>query len=827
MNWQTVPLVLFGLRFQVIISTMLQWMGGSRRKVTTSRKSTLKRQKQYFEQRRRQQQNLQMMGSESCSDVPGISGQCPKEYRSLDILSLLDLSASAKKCDCACLEGGEDVEVKVSTVPGHIFTNQLTDFTNMDTPVEFCRIEETKAPLGCQIEASSKKVLVSSPDYQDGALNGIPSKPSDWQTVNDQHLGLSVIDLLSDDGPHINVEERPTFEDHVAFSLEGLGKVGTETPVHSPKQPIRVAYAYSPSLKDGKKMKFSKDVNHVLEDLELEVDTMMQDIKVASISSFPNFPFNKGKQSLETARDYKHFSDHAHKYGSSNSQEFFFNAENNNDDIWNVPCSSFFNEKFDDERQYNTSWKKKTFRMGTGSPDFLKGGICKMANYEFEDDLPKKRSSAAATEGFDMTELPASYSKHQYENDYDLFVAKGASSLRCSRSDGNFNVQSIVPEDVTDNSSLLSEESCTSTAVRSEAITHSPSRLVTRENCKEQKYAFARPGNKCRSKEGNFKSVSNLSKERLSHYSNSILEEELGAHDSWQFKERYASVNINSRDTLFCHNLETNFAVFESNKGTEGPFNLFTAPEFKDEACPSFSGLKSGAHNANSLPCSFTSEKSAFGDSPVFSDVSRPTSPNYSPKFQFKGNIKNVAPSFCCETPSPGLSVQESVSKDEETKVKLQQDSCGNFELREEIFMGNNGWTSEKKMLGDNSTSDNHTQDCKGEKDTNIVMTRSLETTNSFGHVEEISSSLKKPDTHEGEVDKTQNSSDAEILIKCKIANEVMENKQPEERNMVTRKHNKERINLSGQVMYESYVLQFLCVQKVLKEASVGNFKNS
>lgn len=55
----------------------------------------------------------------------------------------------------------------------------------------------------------------------------------------------------------------------------------------------------------------------------------------------------------------------------------------------------------------------------------------------------------------------------------------------------------------------------------------------------------------------------------------------------------------------------------------------------------------------------------------------------------------------------------------------------------------------------------------------------------------------------------------------------VMENWQPEEGNMVTRKHNKERIDLSGQVMFESYVLQFLCIQKVLKEASLGNFKRA
>lgn len=76
----------------------------------------------------------------------------------------------------------------------------------------------------------------------------------------------------------------------------------------------------------------------------------MQDIRVAPISSFSNFPYNEGKQSLATAQDYKHFNDHdnkngsrdykhvndhATKIGSSISQEFFFNSENNNDNIWN------------------------------------------------------------------------------------------------------------------------------------------------------------------------------------------------------------------------------------------------------------------------------------------------------------------------------------------------------------------------------------------------------------------------------------------------------------------------------------------------------------
>lgn len=61
---------------------------------------------------------------------------------------------------------------------------------------------------------------------------------------------------------------------------------------------------------------------------------MMQDIKVSPISS-SNFPFNKVKQSFAIAGDSKHYYDHAKKSGSSISEEFFYESENNTEDIWN------------------------------------------------------------------------------------------------------------------------------------------------------------------------------------------------------------------------------------------------------------------------------------------------------------------------------------------------------------------------------------------------------------------------------------------------------------------------------------------------------------
>ncbi|XP_054798531.1 uncharacterized protein LOC129303320 isoform X3 [Prosopis cineraria] len=794
---------------------MLQWMGGSRRKVTTSRKSTQKRQKQYFEQRKRQQQNLQIMGSESSSDVLGISGQYLKEHRSLDILNLLNLSTNAQECYSPCVK---DAEVNVSTMPSNILKNQPTVFTSMDTHLESSRIEEAIVgePLGCQIDASQEKVLVCAPNYQNGGLNRIPCTSTNSKTMNDEYVGLSVIDLLYDDGPKIIVEEHPTFEDHVAFSLEGLGKVGAETPPHSPQQPNRISYGFSQLLKDEKKKKWSKAINHELEDLELEVDLMMKDINGASISNFSNLPYNKGKQGLVASQDYNHFNDQANKNGSFISQEFFCTSEIK-DDIWNAPSSSFSDEKFDNEREYDTSWKKKTFQRGTSSPASLKSGVCK-ARYAFDSHLPKKRSLAAAFDGFDTIELPATYSKCQSENDYDFFVASGAS--RCCRSDANFHVQSLVPEDVRDNSSLLSEESCSSTAVRSEAITYSPSRLATGETSEEHKYTFGSAGNERRSNEGKCRSTSNLSKQRPSHYSNSILEEDICVHSGWQFEKRYSPVNMNSGDSSFCQNLGAKFAALGSNNGNEDPFGIFSIPESRKKASSSFSGLKSGAHACDSPPCCFTSAKFAFGESHVFSDVpSWSAGPDFPPKYQLKGNLKNVF-SFHCGTPSPDL--HENSVRDEDVELKMQQDCHGNSEIKKEIFLGKNRYFSEKERAGVTSTSNNHTQDCGVEKDPNLLITQSLETTKSLGHVEEMSSSLiKKPDKIETEVDNTKHNCDAETPLKYKIANEEKENWQPHERSLVARKYNKKGNNFSGQVTFESFVFQLVCVQKVLKGGSL------
>ena len=61
----------------------------------------------------------------------------------------------------------------------------------------------------------------------------------------------------------------------------------------------------------------------------------MHAINAAPINNSSNLPYNRGKQSLVASQEYSHFNDKTNKHGSSMSQEFFYNSEIKDDDIWN------------------------------------------------------------------------------------------------------------------------------------------------------------------------------------------------------------------------------------------------------------------------------------------------------------------------------------------------------------------------------------------------------------------------------------------------------------------------------------------------------------
>ncbi|KAI8574107.1 hypothetical protein RHMOL_Rhmol01G0328800 [Rhododendron molle] len=87
---------------------------------------------------------------------------------------------------------------------------------------------------------------------------------------------LSVFDLLGDDGPNESLQESPKHEAHVAFAIEGLGKVETETPVHSPRQHGRMfSYSSSSPLEVARQRQSSKNFDDLLYDLELDVVSLV------------------------------------------------------------------------------------------------------------------------------------------------------------------------------------------------------------------------------------------------------------------------------------------------------------------------------------------------------------------------------------------------------------------------------------------------------------------------------------------------------------------------------------------------------------------------
>jgi len=280
---------------------------------------------------------------------------------------------------------------------------------------------------------------------------------------------------------------------------------------------------------------------------------------------------------------------------------------------------------------------------------------------------------------------------------------------------------------------------------RGEYVVHSPSILGTGENRRKHKKVFASPRHKYSTNEDKNRSWSNPSKRKPSNYSNSILQEEIGAQNSWQFEEIYASVDRSSVTTSFYQDLEANFPIFGCKTRSEDPFSVFTTHGYK--ASPSFGGSENSASMADSPPRSFTSEKFAFDCStPLPSFPSSPTGPSLSPDFQFKEGPQDDG-DFHCETSSNDMSVQGSATKGER-QVKLKKDRHNFFE-QEDAFMGDNELSSEKKMEVDPPASDNLAQESEGTADTNPKTAECNQTSDSPVHVEEISSSLKIPDRHE------------------------------------------------------------------------------
>lgn len=198
-------------RFKEDFSTMLQWMGGSRRKVDTSRRSTQKRQKQYFEQRKWQEQQNKN-ARESFFDEKSSCNQQEKNSRSLDILSLLNVSTGSGEHKSNVHSARHLYEDNQMLQPSPVI--QTKEVIYLDS----LQHKEGTSPSSQDYAACPNHTSVGAPGGHERALYNTDDKVN--PLTNSTSKQFSIIDILGDDGPNYELESS-THEGHVAFSIEG------------------------------------------------------------------------------------------------------------------------------------------------------------------------------------------------------------------------------------------------------------------------------------------------------------------------------------------------------------------------------------------------------------------------------------------------------------------------------------------------------------------------------------------------------------------------------------------------------------------------------
>ncbi|KAG6415544.1 hypothetical protein SASPL_122957 [Salvia splendens] len=229
------------------------------------------RQKQYFEQKRRQQQRA---GLESYIDgKPACTQHCDYS-RSLDILSLQNLSTVAQEHNTSTTTANDNLENADFSLNDQDALSSQAIFTNDGVSVDQAEKNKWAPSNGTEAEYPKKDSV--------HLQNGNGNLAGNFSDLDSFKLPMShqirVIDLLGDDSTSNAEENSLRQEGHVAFSIEGLGQVDTETPVHSPKITGRSFLdCYSPPKKAVRVPIKSKHLEYGFHDLgsRLVHDTAM------------------------------------------------------------------------------------------------------------------------------------------------------------------------------------------------------------------------------------------------------------------------------------------------------------------------------------------------------------------------------------------------------------------------------------------------------------------------------------------------------------------------------------------------------------------------
>ncbi|KAK0577947.1 hypothetical protein LWI29_002713 [Acer saccharum] len=495
--------------------------------------------------------------------------------------------------------------------------------------------------------------------------------------------------------------------------------------------------------------------------------------------------------------------------------------------------------------------------------------------------------------------------KQQTSEHYgDFLTSKRTRYLADGR---NFDLREVVGqpdwsyyEDARDNLSSLSNPLLPLILVRGEATNELPSISTARQSSRRSKNTFGSNGNmynpkniyvketqyqngvdmqrgsyKCGSGKGT--STPTQLKPKLFDHVNSPFQEKFDAPQSWLFEEGYTSANMNSEFSSFCQTPKTKFPSSGSKPLMEDAFGVFPAPESHINAKSSYDGSKYGEF----VECSpFGSFGSDFKFNKPFSCLNREGSPTFSnvgfgqskPDLFLDSESGGTRPGLFHGAGShgerlfPDLSVQESVSEDEENKSIVQPDNLNNFELGKQSCAGNDCSISENKNAMDSSNTEHNVLECKEAKDGTPERKERLKATYSPEPGEEASSSVKIPDKFHSSVDKKEYVGQSanyhiippfcsyfvvtnlyyyrylevyklllldttktrkllyiiKMIIRAKVSfvldvnagKDDDDDARPEQRKIVSKRHGNCVGSSLPVVMLESFVLQLLCVQK-------------
>ncbi|KAM0948033.1 putative ureohydrolase, manganese-binding protein [Dioscorea sansibarensis] len=467
------------------ISAMLQWTGGSRRKVTASRKSTHNRQKQYFEQRKRQQR------------APGLENDSTRnkranyyeELRSLDILSLINLETVTWQGypNQTNVIGGPQVKSHTSKLSPAVVLKKIINRYSHDSQ-EACPEATIISPKKLPETNVSNNVSTANGVTLD--LDGVkppesPSKslPTNVGTVPNGEVQtvfpeVSVFDLLSDDRPRNDFGGGSVPEPHVAFSVEGLGKIGMKTPAHSPRFQDRLSYRNLPRPpKVSRWIRSLGEHESVHGSLGFKLDATTNDIRVSPDGGSPESLHISSVMldELENMEDTMFrrscfstdfFGDQF--YGSESDGKYTFSyADCQRKQQYDVSFG-LLDENFLDEMKYD-AWKKKPFHADDCPSLFPEA---KRTEVNSEDPfLDNFRTEGSTDKSFDFS--GAFEKSAPLTSDFGHLTAERVYSA--NNKSANFET-TIDPhawsftrkEDMHDNLSLFSEESCSSTAVGEE-----------------------------------------------------------------------------------------------------------------------------------------------------------------------------------------------------------------------------------------------------------------------------------------------------------------------------------------------------------------------